>query len=192
VGVDLVFLRRHDDPLATAVSLGEQTTIIGREPTCGIVVPDLSVSRRHAELSVLESTLRVQDLDSKNGTYVDDERVQICLVRCGQRIRFGNISFVVASRPLNSLTVDPELETQSVDEADASPSDDPTALPLSPAERRVFSLILKGMAEKQIALRLHISRHTVHNHIRRIYDALNVHSRPELLALYLPQRQSFE
>ncbi len=56
-------------------------------------------------------------------------------------------------------------------------------LPLSAAERRVFDLILSGHAEKEVATRLEISRHTVHCHVRKIYRTLHVRrSRAELLA----------
>jgi DNA-binding NarL/FixJ family response regulator len=59
---------------------------------------------------------------------------------------------------------------------------------LSPAQWRVFELLVEGFGEKQIATRLQLSHHTVHNHVRGIYTRYSVHSRAEFLALLL-QRQ---
>ncbi|TWT88265.1 Bacterial regulatory protein, luxR family [Pseudobythopirellula maris] len=56
---------------------------------------------------------------------------------------------------------------------------------LSKAQRAVLDLALKGMTEKQIAVRLHRSHHTVHSHLRSIYRRYKVSSRAELLALLL-------
>jgi pSer/pThr/pTyr-binding forkhead associated (FHA) protein len=179
------YLKRPDDPLGTAVSLPEPTTLIGRESGCGIVLADDSVSRQHAQLCVLDSTLRVKDLQSKNGTYVDEERIQVRLVNHGQRIRFGNIAFILTVGQADTIAASPALETKTIEEPHPPPLLDHTSLRLSPAEHRVFTLLLQGMAEKRIAQSLRISRHTVHNHVRHIYAALNVHSRAELLARFV-------
>ncbi|HSO26602.1 MAG TPA: FHA domain-containing protein [Anaerolineales bacterium] len=43
--------------------------IVGREPTCQIVIPDRQVSRQHASLTPTPQGVLLQDLDSKNGTH---------------------------------------------------------------------------------------------------------------------------
>lgn len=55
---------------------------------------------------------------------------------------------------------------------------------LSPAERSVFDLYVKGHTAKEIAEILYISINTVKTHNKRIYSKLNVSSREELL-LYI-------
>lgn len=55
---------------------------------------------------------------------------------------------------------------------------------LSPAERSVFDLYVKGHTGKEIAEILYISINTVKTHNKRIYSKLNVSSRDELL-LYI-------
>lgn len=54
---------------------------------------------------------------------------------------------------------------------------------LSPRLREVHEMALQGLSEKQIALRLHRSIHTVHRHINRLYQALGVGTRAELFVL---------
>jgi len=57
--------------------------------------------------------------------------------------------------------------------------------PLSPRQRQTLELLLAGNAEKQIAARLSISRHTVHVYVKSLYKRFAVNSRPELLAKWV-------
>jgi pSer/pThr/pTyr-binding forkhead associated (FHA) protein len=53
--------------------------VLGRSPDCDIALPmDLLnqvVSRRHCSFEIDPPTIRVRDLDSRNGTYVNGERI---------------------------------------------------------------------------------------------------------------------
>ncbi len=48
--------------------------------------------------------------------------------------------------------------------------------------------LLEGDSEKQVAVRMGLSRHTVHEYVTELYRRLGVSSRPELMALCLRQR----
>jgi DNA-binding CsgD family transcriptional regulator len=54
---------------------------------------------------------------------------------------------------------------------------------LTPREREVFGLLLRGVPDKLIAVELAISGHTAREHVRRVQQKLGVHSRGELQAL---------
>ncbi len=181
------YLRRAGDRRPVGIKLVQGTFIVGRDSTCDLVLSDTSVSRRHAEIVIDEHSLTVRDLTSKNGTFVDNERIESHVVQTGEQVRFGSVSFIVATNGLECGFSDSDAETQSVDDVSSTTGNDPGGL-LTPAEFRVFELLLEGNAEKKIAQQLQVSRHTVHNHVRRIYEALRVHSRSELLVQYLPQR----
>lgn len=56
---------------------------------------------------------------------------------------------------------------------------------LAPRLRQTLSMLLEGDAEKQIARKLGISRHTVHVYIKRLYTHFEVSSRSELLAIFI-------
>ncbi len=56
---------------------------------------------------------------------------------------------------------------------------------LTPREEQVLNLLSKGYLYKEIASELQISADTVHNHIRRIYEKLQVHSRTEAVVKFL-------
>ena len=51
---------------------------------------------------------------------------------------------------------------------------------LTPRERDVANLVARGLPYREVAERLEISDHTVKNHLRRIYDKLDINSRVEL------------
>lgn len=55
--------------------------------------------------------------------------------------------------------------------------------PLSPRERQLLKLVDEGLTYKQISDKLCVSVHTVHSHIKNIYDALHAKNRGEALAL---------
>ena len=58
---------------------------------------------------------------------------------------------------------------------------------LSPREFEVARLISKGLSNKEIALSLEISHHTVSAHLRRVFDKLRINRRTKLAA-YVAER----
>jgi DNA-binding CsgD family transcriptional regulator len=157
---------------------------VGRSSGCDLVVTDSSVSRRHAEVCIDDSGIWVRDLGSLNGTYVDGKRIETSTVTPGQQLSFGKVSFILRA---HGAAEDSDCSTEGGGGAPSSLELHPRAL-LSRAERRVFDLLIEGMAEKQIGRRLHISQHTVHCHVRAIYQVFEVHSKSELLAQVLRAR----
>lgn len=68
--------------------------IIGRDNACDLKLLDDSVSRRHARLRYEGPMICVDDLDSTNGVFVNEQRVQGSKsLEAGDRIRFGNQIF---------------------------------------------------------------------------------------------------
>lgn len=59
---------------------------------------------------------------------------------------------------------------------------------LSPRAREVLLALVEGDGEKQVALRLGLSRHTVHDLVKDLYRRFGVASRGELLAAYYRRR----
>lgn len=57
------------------VELRDDPIVIGRHPGCDIRVPDETVSRRHARIVVDDDGYAIEDLGSRNGTYLNGERV---------------------------------------------------------------------------------------------------------------------
>jgi DNA-binding CsgD family transcriptional regulator len=160
-------------------AISESVALLGRSYQCDFVLDDPSVSRHHAEIRAEKSALQIADLNSRNGTFVNDERKKTCSVSLGQVISFGNVAFDVTAEDLDASEVETDCPVHRAAEKRFG------SLPLSDAQRRVFDLLVAGLPEKAISRRLNLSQHTVHTHVTRIYHLLGVHSRAELLASLL-------
>ena len=77
-------------------ALEEGSTRIGRDPDDGIFLDDVTVSRHHAEFVVEEDELRVRDLGSTNGTYVNGSRAEEAVLTAGDEVIIGRFHLVVA------------------------------------------------------------------------------------------------
>src|SRR5438552_4534229 len=89
------FLRCTSAPFPT-FELSSGRFIVGRSSNCDFVVSHLSVSRRHAEFRTDGSGTFVTDLNSLNGTYVDNQRTRSARVLRSQVVRLGEVSFLLA------------------------------------------------------------------------------------------------
>ena len=56
--------------------LEKEEMILGRDDTCDIVIPQRQISRQHVVFRRIDGTYHVQDLDSKNGTWVNGNRLE--------------------------------------------------------------------------------------------------------------------
>jgi len=75
----------------------KETYSFGRSPDCDIVVTDPASSRTHARLSVAgDHVVVLEDLDSRNGTYVNDALVTRVLLKDHSRIRIGATTFMLS------------------------------------------------------------------------------------------------
>jgi len=69
--------------------LGHDVVTLGRSSTATVLLDDISVSRRHAEIGVVPLGYRIVDLGSLNGTYVNDSLAEEVLLSHGDDIRIG-------------------------------------------------------------------------------------------------------
>ncbi|WP_165217122.1 FHA domain-containing protein [Schaalia sp. ZJ1691] len=76
--------------VGTVIPLGSTPITIGRSPSCTLVIEDEYASSRHATLSPSAEGWFIEDLSSRNGTFVDDERLSHPqLLKAGDVIRIG-------------------------------------------------------------------------------------------------------
>lgn len=67
-----------------------EALLVGRHPSCDVVVGDETVSRRHAQLTFRDGGWIVQDLDSTNGTRLNGQYVGRCRLRPGDQLALGH------------------------------------------------------------------------------------------------------
>ncbi|HSU84912.1 MAG TPA: adenylate/guanylate cyclase domain-containing protein [Thermoanaerobaculia bacterium] len=79
----------------SVVITGGRPFTVGRVASCDLAVQDPTVSRRHAELELAGAGVRVRDVGSTNGTYLDGVRIIDALATPGSRVAFGKVDFEV-------------------------------------------------------------------------------------------------
>lgn len=109
-------------------------TVVGRDPSCEIVVTDGSVSRRHARLERRAGAWWVVDQGSANGTYVNSLKIAEQALKNNQELRFGAMAFRVDLHEDPEATVaTPFLSDDSATVmAPATPPPIPHPAPLPP------------------------------------------------------------
>jgi DNA-binding CsgD family transcriptional regulator len=151
----------------------EGSIVLGRGDGSATSFTDDGVSRRHARVVVTgHGIINLEDLGSTNGTYVNGARVDVVVLREGDRIQLG---------PDVTLRFD----YRAPSEASSSRQRPMAAAPvvLSPREMEVAHLVAEGLTNPQIAERLHISRHTVVSHVSNILGRTGAPTRAALAKL---------
>jgi DNA-binding CsgD family transcriptional regulator len=152
--------------------------VLGRGSDCDLILEIEAASRRHAAVEVDDARAVLVDLQSRNGTKVHGQSIDRIILDHGSEIEIGQC--VCVFEWLTSTAFGDDIPTPSLPTNVAV--DQPS---VTPAERKVLAHLLAGLAEKAIAAKLAVSRHTVHSHVKRIYEAYGVNSRSELLARFI-------
>jgi hypothetical protein len=78
--------------------LSEGSNDVGRDRDCAVSIDSPSVSRRHARIVVTRGAATIEDLGSKNGTYVNKRRVTHAVaLEDGNQMRVGSVTMVFRS-----------------------------------------------------------------------------------------------
>ena len=94
---------------------------IGRGNQCDIVIPGTHLSRQHAQFSMRNDVLTVSDLDSVNGTFLNNKKIKFAQIKPGDRIRFDVYSFRVFG-PGIKLPSSATTQFKAIDEKSLSDS----------------------------------------------------------------------
>lgn len=81
--------------------LDTDVTTAGRHPEADIFLDDVTVSRRHAEITRHRTSFEIVDQRSLNGTYVNGERVDRAELRNGAEVRIGKFRLNFFVSPLD-------------------------------------------------------------------------------------------
>jgi hypothetical protein len=87
-------LRLDGEVPETRFVVGAEGLKVGRTAPADIIVPGAGVSRAHCLVELAGDLLRVSDLNSTNGTYIDNKRIARTEdLAVGSVLRVGNVSF---------------------------------------------------------------------------------------------------
>ena len=183
--------------LAWALRMGDRemwitsgAVVVGRGSEADLQLDDESVSRRHAlfraGLGVGDHEhASVDDLGSRNGTFVNDRRIAGRVqLAAGDVVALGACKLeLIRGRPRDPFRRAPitqPLLRPAVEQPPAGPLE-----ALSPRERELFALLARGLSQREIAEHLSISVKTVETHRTRIGHKLGLRTRAELITCAL-------
>ena len=84
----------------TRISVGPESPVVlvGGSTSCALRLEDRTVSRRHVSFEHAGARLRVSDLRSTNGTFVDGVAIEAAFVAGGETVRIGSSAILVEPR----------------------------------------------------------------------------------------------
>jgi pSer/pThr/pTyr-binding forkhead associated (FHA) protein len=112
------------------LKLGEMK--IGRKPPCDIVLNDPGVSGEHAVVKTVGLKSSIQDLESTNGTFIENKRVTLHELRHGETIIIGEHTLIYRD--------DVNLDTRA-------PNKQPAASIATPAASQANTTVLMSFAQ---------------------------------------------
>jgi pSer/pThr/pTyr-binding forkhead associated (FHA) protein len=168
---------------------------LGRGVDCDIILDDGKVSRSHALISRENAKVRVRDCGSRNGTFIDNLRIDEVWLERGNNFTVGDLELIVVDLDLLNKELMNTLEQSTfIDESPVAARASLNAYRkqrlralelLTSSQKRVLKAVLDGLSEKEIAVILYLSPDTVHSHMKLIYKSFQVTSRAELLSRFI-------
>ncbi len=104
----------HGPPSGLKLRVNQETVLVGRGEECDLRLHSNAISRRHCQIAYNDHQLRISDLNSTNGTFVNDRRIDRTeLLRAEDIIRVGGFIFTI--EPLSDAAHDPHQEEGNED-----------------------------------------------------------------------------
>ena len=145
------------------VALAGDRMVLGRNPDCHVVIPVTSVSREHAHILRVQDRFYIEDMQSRNGTFVNNQPITArTQLKHNDRIRICD--FVAAFCNPSELPPLPAELTRPKPEEEDEPPDSPTTveatlshssgllLETQPAEKLRVLLDISGSLSKTLDL----------------------------------------
>jgi len=162
----------------TRIPLMSEQITIGRAAENDVVLADdVACSRVHATLRRVDVGWVVEDLGSRNGTYVNGARLAAPAVLGPKDIvHLGSATLRLATLPDDGMTAEEPEQARRRRQQD---------LLLSDREKEVLRLVAQGRTDEQIGGELYINVKTVHSHLDHIKDKTGERRRADLTRLAL-------
>lgn len=94
-----IVLRVVNGPAKGLVHRLEKPRVVLGRDEADVVVEDPEISRQHCALEIKDTVIRLKDLDSTNGTFLEDERVRAAELKSGAEFRIGSSIIRVTLEP---------------------------------------------------------------------------------------------
>jgi len=146
------------------ITLRAEEVLIGRDPSCRIVVDDSLVSRQHARIRISPDRVIVEDLRSANGLYLNNVRIyEPCQLFDGDRILLGTTELCVFTAEA------PVARPHAAVPAAATSA--PTPSPAAATERAAALDVLGRLADRMLAdARPQHAERVLADHLTKLLD----------------------
>jgi pSer/pThr/pTyr-binding forkhead associated (FHA) protein len=167
------------------IDLRRARMVVGRQLGCDVRIPSAEVSRRHCLFVVGDNDCAIEDLNSVNGTYVNEIAViGRQSLNPGDRVQIGPLTFVVEFAPLPK-----DLEPKRQDSA----TKEPTTKRPQPGTRQPKTPAARSSKENDYFSGEHISRGERGKDAQDLEDVLEeIEELPEVAAEPNEQEDVFE
>lgn len=93
--MDLTLIMYREDGSHRPFVVNKAETLIGRREDCDLRIAVSDVSRKHSKLTLRDGALKIEDLGSSNGTFVNGSRVNAAMLKAGDVVQIGPVLFVL-------------------------------------------------------------------------------------------------
>src|SRR3954466_7508298 len=105
--MQVVLVMFRADGERKSFSITRDVTVMGRREDCDFRIPLGDISRKHCRLIKEDEALKIEDLGSSNGSYVNGKRIHEADLQAGDTVQIGPVVFVVQ---LDGTPADDELQ----------------------------------------------------------------------------------
>jgi uncharacterized protein involved in exopolysaccharide biosynthesis/Mrp family chromosome partitioning ATPase len=106
-------LALRSETTGRAIILNGGKTTIGRHPDSTVPIDDVSIAQHHCEIASRNGDVVVKDLGSPTGTFINGERIVEGVLKPDQRLRIGNMEFLVQNQEMIKDLVLPAQATSA-------------------------------------------------------------------------------
>ena len=89
-----------DEPIG--FELTDENVVIGRSSSCEIQLPVYGISRVHARIAFRNEEYYIEDVNSTNGTFVNNIKIKKCILRSHDVIELGGIKIVFVEEKMRT------------------------------------------------------------------------------------------
>ena len=116
---DAIVVVKRGIPNVGVIPLDQNACLLGKSPSASVVIENPYISRKHAQITKGSETFEIQDLGSKNGTFVNGARVEegVCKkLRNGDQIELARGQVVLMFQEWGVTSTLPPPEQSAPDE----------------------------------------------------------------------------
>jgi pSer/pThr/pTyr-binding forkhead associated (FHA) protein len=120
---------RYPDGVPHEVELQGRLVVVGRDPSCDLVLHDVKCSRRHAVLEAGPDGISIRDTGSANGVFLNEQKVERAPLKPGDVVRLGDSVVKVLPEEVEGTVVMGPVDTGT---GEVTVGDDAQPPPLPP------------------------------------------------------------